>query len=60
MIRHEVNNLQTRLVQLKDQKKAKNLHRVRIELFINENTERPKTYTKLNLLHISETTNKIY
>ena len=54
-----MNNLETRLVQSKDQKKTKNLQN-RIKLSKNENTQWPETKTTLNLLDISEITRTIY
>ena len=54
-----MNNLETRLVQSKDQKKTKNLHN-RIKLSKNENTQWPETKTTLNLLDISKITRTIY
>ena len=43
MVRNDMYNLLTRLVQFKDQRKAKVYIIVRIELSINENTKIPKT-----------------
>ena len=48
------------LYNLKNRKKLKIYIIVRIELFINENTEMPETLTMLNLLDISEITRTIY
>ena len=60
MVRNEMYNFQTRLVQFKDEKKLKIYIIVRIELSINKNTQRPETKTMHNLLDISEVTRRIY
>ena len=49
MVQNEMYNLQTRLVQFKDQKKLKIYIIVRTELSINENTQRLEM---LNLLDV--------
>ena len=53
MVRNEIYNMQIRLVQFKDQKKAKSVHKIRTELFINESTKRPQTKAILNFSEIS-------